>query len=267
MSKLLSKARKKDEFGCIQHITPQTANWDFVGFETFELAPGESVSQFSGDTEVGIVIIGGLADVINEDNQWLNIGGRQGPFERTPPHAVYISAGQHFTITAKSNLEVSLCKAPAQGKLNSRHIKPDELSYVQRGHGTNERWVCNILFGDNDAESLLVVEVITPDGNWSSYPPHKHDSNDGDLESQLEETYYHRIDPPQGFAFQRVYTDDRSLDETMAVEDKDVVMVPEGYHPVGAPHGYQLYYLNVMAGPERRWVFKNDPAHDWIMHK
>jgi len=106
---------------------------------------------------------------------------------------------------------------------------------------------------------------VTPSGHWSSYPPHKHDTAADGEETALEETYYHRLDPPQGFAFQRVYTDDRSLDETVCVEDGDVVMVPEGYHPVGAPHGYTLYYLNVMAGPERRWIFRNDPAHAWIV--
>jgi 5-deoxy-glucuronate isomerase len=110
-----------------------------------------------------------------------------------------------------------------------------------------------------------VVEVVTPGGNWSSYPPHKHDRDDPPEESLLEETYYHRLRPAQGFAFQRVYSDDGSLDETMAVADGDVVLVPRGYHPVGAAHGYDLYYLNVMAGPRRVWRFRNDPAHAWIV--
>jgi 5-deoxy-glucuronate isomerase len=109
------------------------------------------------------------------------------------------------------------------------------------------------------------VEVITPGGHSSSYPPHKHDRDAAPEETLLEETYYHRLNPPQGFAFQRVYTDDRSLDESCAVEDHDVVMVPRGYHPCVAPHGYDLYYLNVMAGPGRAWHFKNDPAHEWII--
>ena len=136
-----------------------------------------------------------------------------------------------------------------------------------RGSGTNTRYVRNILDDQAQAESLLVVEVITPAGHWSSYPPHKHDRNAFPQETQLEETYYHRLSPPQGFAFQRVYTDDRAIDETYAVEDGDVVMVPRGYHPVGAAHGYELYYLNVMAGPERKWIFANDPAHSWIVNQ
>ena len=99
----------------------------------------------------------------------------------------------------------------------------------------------------------------------SSYPPHKHDTDNLPNESSLEETYYHRLNPPQGYVLQRVYTDDRSLDEAVAAEDHDVVMVPRGYHPVTVPHGYTSYYLNVMAGPKRSWVFRNDPAHEWIL--
>ena len=129
------------------------------------------------------------------------------------------------------------------------------------------RHVANILPETEEAESLLVVEVITPGGHTSSYPPHKHDRDDLPRESLLEETYYHRLNPPQGFAFQRVYTDDRSLDEAMAVEDGDVTLVPKGYHPVAATHGYDLYYLNVMAGPKRTWKFHNAPEHQWLLTK
>ncbi|MDH3792347.1 MAG: 5-deoxy-glucuronate isomerase, partial [Rhodospirillales bacterium] len=133
-----------------------------------------------------------------------------------------------------------------------------------RGLGTNTRHVRDILPDTQPADSLLVVEVVTPGGHWSSYPPHKHDVDNPPVETCLEETYYHRINPSQGFAFQRVYTDDRSLDETMTVQDGDVVLAPKGYHPVGAAHGYDLYYLNVMAGPVREWRFSNDPVHEWI---
>ena len=147
----------------------------------------------------------------------------------------------------------------------ARVIPPEDVETLTRGKGTNTRHVRNILSETAAAESLLVVEVITPSGHWSSYPPHKHDRDDLPRESLLEETYYHRFSPPQGFALQRVYTDDRELDETMAVGDRDVVLVPRGYHPVGAAHGYDLYYLNGMAGPKRTWRFHNDPAHEWLM--
>ena len=134
------------------------------------------------------------------------------------------------------------------------------------GKGANVRHVYNIMPEDDGAaNALLVVEVITPQGNTSSYPPHKHDQDNLPHESQLEETYYHRMNPPQGFAFQRVYTDDRSLDEAMAIENGDVVLVPRGYHPVATTAGYDLYYLNVMAGPKRVWKFHNAPEHEWML--
>ena len=158
------------------------------------------------------------------------------------------------------------CTAPGlNGGLPVRLIRPEDVGASVRGRGSNTRHVFDILPESHPADSLLVVEVITPAGNWSSYPPHKHDVDDGTAETQLEETYYHRIDPPQGFAFQRVYTDDRSLDEAMAVEDGDLVMVPRGYHPVGAAHGYTGYYLNVMAGPRRAWHFNTAPEHRWLL--
>jgi len=115
---------------------------------------------------------------------------------------------------------------------------------------------------DFPADRLHVVEVWTPGGNWSSYPPHKHE-HDVDGEAQLEETYYYRLrDPGRGFAIQRVYTTDRSLDESVAARDGDLVLVPRGFHTVSAPPGYEVYYLNVMAGPRREWKVTFDPDHE-----
>jgi 5-deoxy-glucuronate isomerase len=179
--------------------------------------------------------------------------------------SVYVPAGLGIRITAKTGAEVAVCTAPGSGAGSPRQIGAERMSREVRGTGTNQRFVRNILPETELAESLLVVEAVTPAGHWSSYPPHKHDSDVPSKETALEETYYHRIDPPQGFAFQRIYTDDRSLDETLAVSDGDVVLVPKGYHPVGAPHGYDLYYLNVMAGPKRTWRFHNDPDHAWML--
>ena len=117
------------------------------------------------------------------------------------------------------------------------------------------------------AGSLLVTEVYTPQGNWSSYPSHRHDEDDFPRMTYLEETYYMRLNPAQGFGIQRVYTEDGSLDETMAVKNHDVTLVPNGHHPCGTPYGYEMYYLNVMAGPRRNWRFENDPDHDWIYRR
>ena len=140
-------------------------------------------------------------------------------------------------------------------------MRPEEIEVEARGSGNAERRVHPILMDDRPAKRLLVVEVLTPNGHWSSYPPHKHDRDDLPNESYLEETYYHKIQPPQGFAVQRVYTEDRSLDETMTVIDDDTVLGPRGYHAVSAPPGYDLYYLNVMAGHTREWESKKEPRH------
>ena len=125
-----------------------------------------------------------------------------------------------------------------------------------------ERRIHHILMEDAAAESLLVTEVLTPGGNWSSYPPHKHDTNDPPRETALEEIYYHRLRDERGFALQRVYTTDRTLDETLAVRNGECVLVPRGYHTVSAAPGYDLYYLNVMSGPLREWKVTFDPDHE-----
>ena len=213
------------------------------------------------------VILSGTADVTVGDASFDNVGGRESVFDDVAPGAVFAPAGASYRVTARTRVELAIGSAPGSGNGEARRIEPGQMSREVRGHGTNQRFVRNILPETEAAESLLVVEVITPGGHWSSYPPHKHDTATEGEETALEETYYHRLNPPQGFAFQRVYTDDRSIDEAIAVEDGDVVMVPRGYHPAGAPHGYDLYYLNVMAGPKRQWIFRNDPAHDWIVKK
>ena len=192
------------------------------------------------------------------------IGERASVFDGLP-WSVYLPPHEDATIEAATDCELALCSAPASGRFKARVIKPGDVGTLTRGTGSNARFIRNVLPEDAEAESLLVVEVITPGGHWSSYPPHKHDRDALPDESYLEETYYHRLKPAQGFAFQRIYTEDGSLDEALTVKDGDVVLVPNGYHPVGAPHGYDLYYLNVMAGPKRIWRFYNDPEHEWLM--
>ena len=250
----------------IQHITPQNAGWQYVGFDVYRLASGESLSENTHDQEVCLVILSGKATISTKHEGWKDLGERVSVFDGLAPYSVYVPSDDAFTVTTTTALELAVCKAPGSGNHKARLIKPEDCSRELRGSGTNSRHICNILPENEPADSLLVVEVITPNGHWSSYPPHKHDQDNLPHESLLEETYYHRINPAQGYALQRVYTDDRSLDETMAVEDHDVVKVPYGYHPVGAAHGYDLYYLNVMAGPVRTWCFHNDPDHEWIMN-
>jgi len=265
MSRLLVKPRA--ERGKVINITPQSAGWKHVGFEVHKLAKGESAAAATGEREVCLVLVSGKAKVKAGGQDFGVLGERMTPFEGKP-HAVYVPGGSDWRVEATTDVTLAVCSAPSTGgRLPARRIPPDEMGQETRGKGTNVRYVTNILPETAPADSLLVVEVITPGGHTSSYPPHKHDQDNLPAESFLEETYYHRVNPPQGFAFQRVYTDDRSLDEAIVVEDGSVVMVPKGYHPVAAIHGYDLYYLNVMAGPRRTWKFHTAAEHEWLMKR
>jgi 5-deoxy-glucuronate isomerase len=251
----------------IVDVTPASAGWSYVGFSALRLMRGESLSLDTGCRELCMVLLRGIATVRTADCRWAEFGDRSSVFDDRSPYAVYVSGGRTVSITADSDAEIALCSAPAKEQRHARLIEPSAMIRSVRGTGANTRFVCDILPQDEPADHLLVVEVLTPGGHSSSYPPHKHDVDDIPHESFLEETYYHRLNPAQGFAFQRVYTDDRSLDQSMAVENHDVVLVPRGYHPVVVPFGYDGYYLNVMAGPKRSWHFQNDPAHEWMLRK
>lgn len=247
---------------------------DYVGFAAHRLQPGDSLPVVAGDREVCIVLLSGGASIEGGHPQlgdfaWRGLAGRQSVFEDVSPYAAYLPPGSEARVTAESTAEIAICTSPghplAAEWLPPRLIEPASMARSTRGKGANTRYVCDILPDTAAAHSLLVVEVRTPSGHSSSYPPHRHDRDNLPEESLLEESYYHRIDPGQGFVFQRVYTDERDLDQAMAVEDHDVVLVPRGYHPVSVPYGYESYYLNVMAGPKRVWKFHNDPQHEWLL--
>lgn len=265
MSELIIPTRSHPDKGNLLTITPESAGWTYIGFEVYRLKDGQRFKKETQDHEVCVVLLSGRANVVTNNEKWTDIGKRMNVFEKTPPYAVYISSGELYEIEALTDLEIAICLAPGKGTHKTRLITPEDVGVEIRGAGNIERKIHNILPENEPADSLLIVEVFTPEGHWSSYPPHKHDENRLPEESYLEETYYHRIYPSHGFAIQRVYTDDRSLDETMIIKDGDAVMIPKGYHPVSAPPGYELYYLNVMAGPVRTWKFNNDPDHEWIM--
>ncbi len=264
-SHLLAKAARSGRE--IVEVTPERAGWKHIGFRAVRLGAGETETVQTQERELCLVVLTGTVDVSIDGVTHPGLGTRDSVFDPVSPAAVYVPSGRTVEISAIRDAELALCSAPCDEKPRAvRVIDPAGMRRSVRGQGTNQRHVCDILpHDDPTAAHLLVVEVLTPASHSSSYPPHKHDLEQPPLETQLEETYYHRLNPPQGFAFQRVYTDDRSLDEACAVEDHDVVMVPRGYHPVVAPHGYDLYYLNVMAGPNRFWVFRNDPEHEWML--
>ena len=235
--------------GTIVSVTPESAGWTHTGFAVRRLH-GRLTGR-EDERETCIVLLSGSCSLMG-----LGDASRASVFDG-PPTALYVPPRVEWWVEGEG--EVAFCTAPADGKLEPRLLASPEL--VTRGAGTEERFIANILMESEPAESLLVTEVVTPAGHWSSYPPHKHDTDDPPRERQLEETYYHRLRGGHGFAVQRVYTDDGSLDETVAVCDGDVVLVPRGYHPVAGDPRVDLYYLNVMAGPVREWRVTNAPGY------
>ena len=254
--------------GKVHDLTPEAAGWGYVGFGLYRLAPGETVTEVTGNREVILVLVEGCAQINAAGQDWGVMGDRMDVFDKTPPHCLYVPNGSDWTATATTACTLAVCSAPGNGGHKAARLGPQGITLTQRGTGANTRFINNIAMEGLDvADSLLVTEVFTPQSNWSSYPSHRHDEDDFPRMTYLEETYYHRLNPATGFAFQRVYTEDGSLDESMAVKDGDLTLVPRGHHPCAAPYGYELYYLNVMAGPRRNWRFQNDPDHDWIYRR
>ncbi|HCW98532.1 MAG TPA: 5-deoxy-glucuronate isomerase, partial [Pantoea sp.] len=190
----LAKAQQPDASGRIQHVTPESAGWRYVGFDAYLLKKGDTLRLSSGDKELCLVLVAGLASVKTRHADFPGIGKRMSPFERVPPYSVYVPHNDEVEIVADSDLELAVCNAPSQGNLPARLIAPADVGVEHRGKGRNKRLVHNILPDDKPADSLLVVEVYTDEGDTSSYPSHKHDQ-ESENETYLEETYYHRFDP------------------------------------------------------------------------
>lgn len=272
MSGLHRRATSPGPDGTTIRIDPATepadlggSGWRWISFSAHSLEAGGSIARPSDDQEVGIVVLEGSVRIIAGDRAFGELGGRASVFESMPPPVLLVEPGRRIEVTALGPAKVALAAAPGGAIRETRLIEPATMRVEARGAGQTARTVRHLLPPEVRAGRLILVEVLTPGGNWSSYPPHKHDIDVPARERQLEELYYYRFRRPQGFAFQRVYTADRTLDDALTPMDGDAVLVPRGYHPVGAPAGYDCYYLNVMAGPVREWRFTLDPDHDWLM--
>ncbi len=259
MSGLLRKPRAQS--GHVHAISPRDAGWHYVGFDLWRLAPGEVASNAFEGREIIVVLVEGRAEISVNGQSLGEMGERLSVFDRSPPHCLYVPPATHWQARATTPCVVAVCSAPSPGGRPLQVLGPDGIALEERGQGTNTRYIHNIAMEGRDvADSLLVTEVFTPAGHWSSYPPHRHDEDRFPDLTYLEETYYHRLNPSDCFGLQRVFTDDLTLDETMAPADHDVVLVPRGHHPCAAPHGVEMYYLNVMAGPRRAWRYQTHPA-------
>jgi 5-deoxy-glucuronate isomerase len=255
--------------GVLVETSPSHAGWEYLSFHVRRLVAGEQWTGETGEEEAALVLVGGTITLdieVGGSRETWELGERAGPFDGLPWSA-YLPPRTRFSMTTHSGADVAWSTARAEGRFPPRLIPPGEIRVEERGEGSTARTVRHMLPPEFPAERLIVVEVLTPEGHWSSYPPHKHDVENLPHENLLEETYYYRIDPPQGFALQRIYTHDGRWDVALVCEDGDLVLVPEGYHPVSAAAGYDCYYLNAQAGPSRAWLINDDPAHAWVKQR
>jgi len=263
---LLRRAARPDSHGVISHVDPASAGWDWVTVTVHRLATGQVVTRAADHEERLVLVLEGSAAVTAGDLVLDRIGSRQSVFDGPAAPVVLVAPGDAIRVEALADALVVVAAAPGGPLQITRYLAPEDILVESRGEGNTARRIHHLMDPQMEAGRLIAFEVFTPGGNWSSYPPHKHDTENPPVEARLEEYYFYRFAKPQGFGFQRVYTADRSLDEAMAVGDCDVVLVPEGYHPFGAPAGYDAYYLNIMAGPNRAWYFTIDPDHAWLMN-
>ncbi len=234
-----------------------------LAFENRKLAAGGTFQFATGAREVGIVLLGGVCSVRSSAGEFPSFGKRPNVFAGLP-YTLYLPVGTEGELTAETGCDLALCFSRAEERHPARLVSPADVRVEIRGGGNATRQINHILGPDFPAHRLLVCEVFTPGGNWSSYPPHKHDVHNPPDEVDLEEIYYYRIERPEGYAIQQVYTGDRRLDATLTVRDGELVLVPEGYHPVVAAHGYNVYYLNALAGSARSMAASDDPEFAWV---
>lgn len=257
-------------------VTPDLAGWEYVSFQVRRLAAGRSWTFATGGYELAIVVLGGQLTVESEKDQWSRIGQRKHVFDGLPS-ALYFPRRTNLTVRAESDCEFAVALAPTDQDREPRFVTPRDIEIEIRGGDNATRQINSIIPPGFPCDRLVVVEVYTPGGNWSSYPPHKHDVHKTDqqhklIEADLEEIYFYKFDKPEGFAFQRIYTVPESplhragnpVDAALLARDNDVVLVPEGYHPVSGAPGYTTYYLNVLAGSAQSLANSEDPRYAWV---
>ncbi len=260
---------RRGEAGAGAHaveVTPERAGWGYSGLRVIELGPGAEHAFDTGDDELIVLPLSGACSV-EADGESFALEGRESVFAAVTDFA-YVPRGARVTVTSEAGGRFALPSSRADRRLEARHVPAGDVPVELRGAGRASRQVNNFCAPEAfEADRLIAVEVLTPSGNWSSYPPHKHDEDRPGEETALEEIYYFEV-ARDGFGYQRVYGSGpgREIDITAEVRSGDVVVMPHGYHgPSMAAPGYDLYYLNVMAGPgERAWRFTDDPEHAWI---
>jgi 5-deoxy-glucuronate isomerase len=273
---LIRPTSAADDPGLVLRITPGSAGWDFIHFEVRRLAAGAGWSFDTGDHELALVNLSGRYTVESNRGRWSGVGGRETVFAGAA-HVLYLPRRSALKVVAEVAGEFAATWVPTDQDHPAFLIRPEEVARSIRGGDNVSRQINDLLPPGSPVHRLVLVEVYTPGGNWSSYPPHKHDrhtvDDDGTLrEADLEEVYFYQLDRPEGYAYQRVYTDAQSplhragrpIDALVRAEHNCAVLVPEGYHPVVSAPGYTTYYLNVLAGSAQGLANQDDPRYGWV---
>ena len=256
-------------------VTPQSAGWDFISFQVRRLSMGNTWSFNSRANELAIIILSGSISVNSNRGSWEGIE-RENVWTSAAT-ALYLPRTTEFTITAARDSEFAVTWVPTDEDHEPWLIQSQHVPISIRGGDNASRQINDLLPPGSPVHRLILVEVYTPSGNWSSYPPHKHDVHIEDeggnlVEADLEEVYFYKIDKAEGYAYQRVYTDENSplqqagypIDVLVKAQNNCAVLIPEGYHPVVSAPGYTTYYLNVLAGSAQSLANQDDPLHSWV---
>jgi 5-deoxy-glucuronate isomerase len=258
-----SKHLAEDQAGELLHFSRERVQWEWMSMSVRRLNPGDKYEAKVQGEEAAFVVLGGRCSADWGKGAQI-IGGRKTVFDGFP-YCLYLPSGHSVKFTAETVCEIAECRVPSTAELEPRLVTPKDVYSSLRGGGNASRQIVDIMRPDFPADKLVVIEVYTPGGNWSSFPPHKHDVHNPPAEVDLDEIYYYRIDRPQeGFALQRLYSPDKSQDFTVRAEDGDAVLVRSGFHPVVAGPGYNVYYLNFLAGTSRTLSVTEDPNHVWL---
>ncbi len=258
--------------GIYQDVPAHDAGWAHLNFGARRMRAGEEWKHSTDEYELCVVLLGGVFSIQSKWGKWGTQNARINVFGGLP-HAAYLPPDTEFTLTCRSNtLDIAYGYTEGSAGFKGFLITPEDVQNFGielRGGDNASRQINSILPPGSSCHRLVCVEVYTPSGNWSSFPAHKHDNRVFDekgklVEAKLEEIYLYKFDKPQGFALQKIYTSDRNLDEIAEAHTDDVVLVPRGYHPVSAGHGYNTYYLNMLSGSDQSLANSDDPDHKWI---
>ncbi|MDD4017008.1 MAG: 5-deoxy-glucuronate isomerase [Kiritimatiellae bacterium] len=234
-------------------------------FGIISLKAGESYSAESGALEVALIVLGGTCAIAGDGFDFPRVGERKDVFSGKP-YTVYIPCGRSYTVTAVTDVELAWTASPSDLKTDPYLITPEQVKCAHIGKENYQRDAVLMLTDAFPAQHLFIGEAYVPSGNHASYPPHRHDFDNLPVEVDMEELYFFRFNPGQGYGIQKIYTDDRSIDFTCTVAQNDTTLIPRGYHPVINAPGYTMYYLWIMAGQKnRRFLSVPDPNHKWIL--